>query len=199
MSTRSCSIPNLVLCSIRALRTLSEWTLRWGSETLWGRKPLQHAAEELLHSAKFIFNSQYIKLKYLTLWRGRDRKTGSDLHSSYRPGSGLDNGSTWRSWTQRPPSLSPPYSLCTEVEHKQTRAVQSLAGSFYNVRVVKPILNGLNNRSENSKSAPLCRRCLCWRWGCEAASLWMVWSGTWCPSRPISSSAILADITITMA
>lgn len=41
---------------------------------------------------------------------------------------------------------------------------------------------------------PLCRRCLCWQWECEAASLWMVWSGTWCPSRPISSLAILANI-----
>lgn len=60
------------------MKTLSEWTLSWGSEKLWGRKPLQHAAEELLHFPKFICNSLCIKLKYLTLthkesWRERDR------------------------------------------------------------------------------------------------------------------------------
>lgn len=43
------------------------------------------------------------------------------------------------------------------------------------------------------RSVPRCRLCLCWRWGCEAASLWMVWSGTLCLSPPISFLATLVN------
>lgn len=42
----------------------------------------------------------------------------SDLHSSYRLVSKLDSESAWRSWTQRLPSLFPPYSLCTSARNK---------------------------------------------------------------------------------
>lgn len=44
----------------------------------------------------------------------------SDLHSSYRLVSKLDSESAWRSWTQRLPSLFPPYSLCTSARKKHT-------------------------------------------------------------------------------
>lgn len=49
----------------------------------------------------------------------------SDLHSSYRPASGLDSESAWRSSTQQLPSLSPPYWLCTLVEDTKLESMEN--------------------------------------------------------------------------
>lgn len=101
----------------------TDWSVIWGIFDLTARTPCQRPMSFLQSSTLTSVSPERCR----TTKKRHENRTeeginrrcggfagrGSNLHSSCRPASGPDNGSTWISWTLPHPSLSPPYWLCT--------------------------------------------------------------------------------------